>query len=78
MKFPVRIKHRKQEAVIYGKTAAYPFYRLCYHVAGRRITKLLSSYAEARHEAEIKVRELADGSHAPALKCNPLRWISKL
>jgi hypothetical protein len=67
MKFPVRIKHRKQEAVIYGKTAAYPFYRLCYHVAGRRITKSLSSYAEARQEAETKLRELADGSHAPAL-----------
>ena len=77
MKFPVRIKHRKQEAVIYGKTAAYPFYRLCYHVAGRRITKSLSSYAEVCQEAETKVRKLADGSHAPALskrECASRQW----
>jgi len=28
MKFPVVIRHRREKATIYGKTAAFPFYRI--------------------------------------------------
>jgi integrase len=67
MTFPVRVKHRKQEAVIYGKTAAYPFYRLAYRAAGRRLVKSFSTFSEARMEAEAKVRELDEGNQSSIL-----------
>jgi len=67
MRFPVRVKHRKQEAVIYGKTTAYPFYRVGYRAAGKRFVRSFPTYAAARQEAEAKVRELAEGNQAAAL-----------
>ena len=67
VRFPKVIRFRRVEATIYGKTKKYPFYRLAYYVAGRRVTRSFKSYGEAKTEAERKVREIADGSQAAAL-----------
>ena len=67
MKFPVTIRHRKAEAKIYGKTEAYPFYRLCYYAEGKRHVRSFSTYAETKAEAEAKVREMAAGNQSIAL-----------
>jgi hypothetical protein len=67
MKFPVKVTYRKAEAKIYGKSAAYPFYRLCYYAAGKRRIQTFSTYSEARQEADAKVREIANGSQSIAL-----------
>ncbi len=67
MRFPKAIRFRRVEATIYGKTENYPFYRLAYYVAGRRVTRSFKSYGEAKTEAERMVREIADGSQAAAL-----------
>ena len=39
MKFPVIIKHRRSEATIYAKSEKYPYYRLAYRAAGKRIVR---------------------------------------
>lgn len=67
MRFPVKVRHRKAEATIYGKSEAYPFYRLAYRAAGKRIVRSFATYAEAKQEADAKVRELASGSQSVAL-----------
>jgi integrase len=67
MKFPVKIKHRRAKAVIYGKTAGYDFYRVAIHAAGKRCLKSFQTYSEAKEYAEAKVRELARGDQAAAL-----------
>jgi integrase len=67
MKFPVKVTFRKAEAKIYGKSAAYPFYRLCYYAAGKRRIQSFSTYSEARREAEAKVKEIANGNQSIAL-----------
>ena len=67
MKFPVIIRHRREKATIYGKSAGYSFYRLGYYVAGQRRVRSFKTYGEAKTEAERIVRELADGSQAAAL-----------
>jgi integrase len=67
MKFPVIVRHRKTEAVVYGKSKAYPYYRLAYRAAGKRIIRSFATYAEAHKEAEAKVRELAAGNQSAAL-----------
>jgi integrase len=67
VRFPKVIHFRRVEATIYGKTKKYPFYRLAFYVAGRRVTRSFKSYGEAKTEAEKKVREIADGSQAAAL-----------
>jgi len=67
MRFPVRVKHRRAEAVIYAKSKSYRYYRLAYRAAGKRIIRSFSTYAEARKEAEAKVRELSAGSQSVAL-----------
>ena len=67
MKFPVKVSFRKAEVKIYGKSAAYPFYRLCYYAAGKRRIQSFSTYTEARTKADAKVRELASGSQSIAL-----------
>jgi hypothetical protein len=36
MKFPVKVTSRKAEVKIYGKSEAYPFYRIAYKAAGKR------------------------------------------
>ena len=67
VRFPKTIRFRRIEATIYGKTKKYDFYRLVYYVAGKRVTRSFKGYAEAKTEAEQKVREIADGSQAAAL-----------
>jgi integrase len=67
MKFPKVIKHRRFEAIIYGKSKKYAYYRLAYYAAGKRHTRHFRAYGEAKTEAERIVRELADGSQAAAL-----------
>jgi integrase len=73
MRFPKRIRHRRAEAVIYGKSKAYPFYRLAYRVNGRRRMASFATYSEAKGEAEKKVRELAGGSQVAALSAAQAR-----
>ena len=73
MKFPKVIRHRRSEVTIYGKKPNYLFYRIVYRVAGKRHLRSFSKYGEALKEAEIKVRELADGSQAAALTASQSR-----
>jgi integrase len=67
MKFPVKVRFRKAEVKIYGKSAAYPFYRLCYYAAGKRRIQSFSTYTVAKAKADAKVKELASGSQSIAL-----------
>jgi integrase len=67
VRFPKRIRFRRVEASIYGKTKKYPFYRMVCYVAGRRVIRSFKTYGEAKSEAERKVRQIADGSQAAAL-----------
>lgn len=67
MRLPVRVKHRKEEAVIYGKTASYCFYRVAVKLAGRRVLRSFGSYSEAREYAECTVRALAQGNQATTM-----------
>ncbi len=67
VKFPKIIKHRKAEVTIYGKGKSYPFYRLAYQVAGKRHMKSFPTFAEAKAEADRKVRELSQGNQSLAL-----------
>ncbi len=68
MKFPVVIWHRGQRAKIYGKTPAYPFYRLAYKLDSKpRRVQSFKTYSEAKEAAEQAVRDMAQGSQAAAL-----------
>ena len=81
MKFPkiIRNKKTKVEVTIYGKskggerkpdgtrTQPYPFYRLCWRVAGQRRMKSFGTYSEAKKAAEEMVRDLGSGSQVTAL-----------
>jgi integrase len=67
LKFPLRIRFRRAEAVIYGKTDAYAFYRVAYRSAGRRVVRSFRRYSDAKAFAEQTVRELAAGHHVSAL-----------
>jgi len=67
MKFPVKVTFRKAEVKIYGKSDAYPFYRLCYYAAGQRRIRSFSTYTSAKIEAKVRVRELAKGAQSIAL-----------
>jgi integrase len=67
MKFPVTIKHRRSQATIYAKSEKYPYYRLSYRAAGKRIIRSFATYAEAKEEGKKKVRELDAGNQAIAL-----------
>jgi integrase len=67
VRFPKRIKHRDEVAVIYGKTKARPYYRVAWKAAGRRQMKSFPKYGEAKAHAEAMVRELAKGLTVTAL-----------
>lgn len=68
VRFPKRIKHRgKVLAVIYGKSKAYPFYRVAAYVAGKRRMSSYATYSQAKATADKLVRDLAKGSQAAAL-----------
>lgn len=73
VKFPVRVKHRKAEARIYGKTEGYDLYRVAHYVNGRRVTRSFASYAAAKEAAESTVRGLANGSATSALTAGQSR-----
>ena len=62
MKFPKVITRRGQKATIYGRTARYPKYRLCYQAEGKRITRVFWAYGEALAAATstIAARSMAD------------------
>ena len=67
MRFPVRIKHRRQRAIIYGKTPSYTFYRVSARIAGRRVVRPFSNCSAAREYAERSVRELERVDQSTAL-----------
>jgi integrase len=67
VRFPKVIRYRRAKATIYGKTKKYPFYRLAYYVAGKRLTPSFKSYGDAKAEADRRVREISNGSDAAAL-----------
>jgi integrase len=67
MRFPVKVRHRRAEAVIYARSKSYPYYRMAYRAAGKRIIRSFATYSEARKEAESKVRELSAGNQSVAL-----------
>jgi hypothetical protein len=71
VKWPKRVKHHKKVlATIYGKSRAYPFYRVAYSVDGKRRMKSFATYAGeegAKAWAEQKARELHKGSRVAAL-----------
>jgi len=70
MRFPVKVRHRKAEATIYGKTKSYPFYRVTGYVHGNRVMSHFATYSEARIKADNLVREIADGSKSAVLSAN--------
>jgi integrase len=68
MRFPKRIRHRGQVlATIYGKSKAYPAYRLAWRVTGKRRMERFQTYSEAKRRADALVKELAKGSQVTAL-----------
>jgi integrase len=68
MRFPKRIRHRGQIlATIYGKSKAYPAYRLAWRVTGKRRMERFQTYSEVKRRADALVKELAQGSHVTAL-----------
>ncbi len=67
VKFPLTIEHRRFLAKIYGKSVAYPFYRVAYKAGGKRVVRSFSEFSEAKAEAEAKVRELSKGNQILAL-----------
>lgn len=68
MRFPMRIKHRGQVlATLYGKSKAYPAYRLAWRVMGQRRMERFQTYSEAKRRADELVKELAKGSQVTAL-----------
>ena len=66
MKFPVVIRQRKAEAVIYAKSGKYPYYRVAYRIAGKRIVRSFQKFSDARQEAETKAREISAGNQSLA------------
>jgi hypothetical protein len=73
MRFPKLVKHRKAEVTIYGKRKNYPFYRIAYRVAGKRVMQNFSKYAQARKAAEDKAKELDKGLVSSALTASQSR-----
>jgi integrase len=67
MRFPVKVRFRKAEARIYGKSKAYAFYRVCGMVDGKRRMTSFRTYSEAKAAADKLVRDIAAGSRAAAL-----------
>jgi hypothetical protein len=73
VRFPKTVRFRRVEATIYGRTKRYDFYRLAYYVSGKRVIRSFKNYREAKDEAELKVREIAEGSLAAALNADQSR-----
>lgn len=69
MKFPIKVQHRRQEAVIYGRTPACQRYRVAWYSGGKRHIQKYRTYTDARQAAERVVRQLAEGN--PVLSLTP-------
>jgi hypothetical protein len=54
MKFPVLVKNRKPEAVIYGQTPGYPSDRLAYRAGGKRRIRSIATRTRAREAAGLR------------------------
>ena len=81
MRFPkiIQNKKTKAEVTIYGKskggerkpdgsvTQPYPFYRICWRVAGQRRMQSFPTYSAAKQAAENLVRDLGTGSRVTVL-----------
>ena len=67
MKFPKVIRHRKAEVTIYSKKPNYPFYRIAYRIAGKRLLRNFSKYSEALKAAEEQIRDIAEGNQSAGL-----------
>jgi integrase len=69
LRFPKVIQNKKTKAraTIYGKKKAYPFYRVCWRVNGKRQMRTCSTYSEAKRAAEELVKDLGQGSQLAAL-----------
>lgn len=66
LKFPKVITRSGHKATIYGRTAKYPKYRLCYMAEGKRITRVFWIYGEALAAAKSTVKQLAKGNAVAA------------
>ena len=69
MKFPKVVRNRKSkvEATIYGRKPGYPYYRISWRAAGRRVMKTAPTYSKAKQIADAAVADLASGSQKTAL-----------
>jgi len=67
VKFPHTVHFRKLTATIYGRSEAYPFYRLAVRVAGKRVMRSFQTFTEAKREAEAKLRQTAAGNVSAGL-----------
>jgi len=67
VRFPKRIKHKREVAVIYGKTKARPYYRVVWKAAGKRQMKSFQKYGAAKKHADETLRGLDKGSVVTAL-----------
>lgn len=67
MTFPVVIKYHELQARIYSKTKTYPYYRLAFKSAGRRVQKSFSTYNAAKRAGKQILRDLATGRQAVGL-----------
>ncbi|NLH74525.1 MAG: hypothetical protein GX456_15860 [Verrucomicrobia bacterium] len=67
MKFPVKLRKRRAEVRIYGRTAAYPSYRVAFYAAGKRVVESFKKYSDALHAARTVLDELCRGAESRAL-----------
>jgi integrase len=67
VKFPHIVHFRTLTATIYGKSAAYPFYRMAVRVAGKRVVRSFGTFADAKAEAKAKLRQTASGNVSAGL-----------
>ena len=76
MTFPHIVPKGKLSATIYGKSEAYPFYRMAVQVAGKRVMRSFATFGAAKAAAKAKLKELAylerQFGRAGKLALNPL------
>ena len=66
MRFPKRIRHRGQVlATLYGKSKAYPAYRLAWRVTGKRRMERFQTYSEAKRRADALVKNWRKARKSP-------------
>jgi len=64
MTFPVIVRHRSAKVRIYGKSPAFPYYRLAFTSAGKNKRETFATYSEAHRAAKKKAKEIHQGSLA--------------